>query len=875
MRNHLRAAVVPALIALGCGVNPAAHPPAGEPGGGGSGGAGGLPEACRQTVSIQQEGCLDLGAVRLGLEATRRTITVGNPGDVPVDVCTGIPDDDFSVTPARLTIPPGGEATMDVRFFPRSRGPHEADLQLGACTASCPRPLGTVCLRGAALVEAFTLEPDPVDFGVHLPGTTTCKDITVRNTGDVSIYVRDIRTDDALDRVPGTFSIRLGDILNDKEIEAGASGTFQLCFTPAKEGASYSGNLVVSTDGVVQKVAVRGRGGAARIAAVPDRLDLGVNVLGRAVTRRVMLTRVGEPTLLAVTGVEWTPGDGSLEVQHPALPYNVGRAGEMALDVTFVGVTPGDHAGSITVAQQNEAGTTDTISIPVTARVLAGDPCNLIIRPAEVSFGFVHAGKNPETGEQEVYRKDVRIRNAGASECVLWDLGLDPGGSSRFTAGSGPGGILAIPPGEELTVTVVYTPIEPSIDLDRSSLMFKQVGDPDVDPQVVVPISGFASALCLRVESDPVDFGRVPLGHAAVRPLNLTSCTPSLLKIGGKDPANPPARGWNGDVAFSAGSSPAFSLRGVPPLPYSMPADTLLKLDVVHEPTSIGPDHAQLEIWLRSALAPIVVDAFGEGVDEACGELCEAPQATCPAAQSAWVQHAVGLPGFAKDDADGENPPGGANLTCAWTVEEAPPASVNLPADPTGCSTTFRPDQEGDYRLRLTVTDGDGRTGSCTADVRAEPYDGLWIETTWSAPDDVDLHLFHADAGDVLDPATWFNLPYDCHFSNMSPHWDSYFRVDDPHLVRDDEVGTGPEIIRIDSPSTAHAYEIGVHWFADPHHASGQDVTTRIYCGSALASSIDTTLEALHQAAWVASLEWGANASCKVTRRSGVLEVIP
>ena len=76
----------------------------------------------------------------------------------------------------------------------------------------------------------------------------------------------------------------------------------------------------------------------------------------------------------------------------------------------------------------------------------------------------------------------------------------------------------------------------------------------------------------------------------------------------------------------------------------------------------------------------------------------------------------------------------------------------------------------------------------------------------------LDLHLFHPDAGDVLNPATWFNLPYDCYYSNANPYWDSLARGDDPFLDRDDESGTGPENIRIDSPSTTHPYEIGADW---------------------------------------------------------------
>ena len=53
------------------------------------------------------------------------------------------------------------------------------------------------------------------------------------------------------------------------------------------------------------------------------------------------------------------------------------------------------------------------------------------------------------------------------------------------------------------------------------------------ESQASIPISGFASALCLRLEPGEVDLGQIPLGGIALRSLSLINCGSSLVKIGG------------------------------------------------------------------------------------------------------------------------------------------------------------------------------------------------------------------------------------------------------------------------------------------------------------------------------------------------------
>src|SRR5262249_4643408 len=144
---------------------------------------------------------------------------------------------------------------------------------------------------------------------------------------------------------------------------------------------------------------------------------------------------------------------------------------------------------------------------------------------------------------------------------------------------------------------------------------------------------------------------------------------------------------------------------------------------------------------------------------------------------------------------------------------DVPKLSTATPEDVDQSMTGFRPDAEGDYTFQLSVTNSQGVSDTCQTRVTAKAFLGLWIEATSSAPGDVALHRLHPLAGHPPGASTWFSLPYDCYYSNQNPFWDSLGRADDPFLERDDEGSTGPEIIRIDAPSTEHSYDIGVHWF--------------------------------------------------------------
>jgi hypothetical protein len=198
------------------------------------------------------------------------------------------------------------------------------------------------------------------------------------------------------------------------------------------------------------------------------------------------------------------------------------------------------------------------------------------LAPAELRFGFL--------GVHQHEQKDLVIRSTGTAPARLDGFELAPGSFAAF--GLQAPAAVDLAPGEELRVTVTYDPQEPSVVADEGELRFTADGQPQH-----VPMSGFASAPCLRVDPSVIEFGEVPFGYVPVNHVHVVSCGASGVELR--------------DVRFE-GSCGGLTLKGVPPgLPFLLPAGGLT-LDLIFDPARCGGPCA-LVLEFESDLAPVTV----------------------------------------------------------------------------------------------------------------------------------------------------------------------------------------------------------------------------------------------------------------------------
>jgi len=221
-----------------------------------------------------------------------------------------------------------------------------------------------------------------------------------------------------------------------------------------------------------------------------------------------------------------------------------------------------------------------------------------------------------------------------------------------------------------------------------------------------------------------------------------------------------------------------------------------------------------------------------DGLDNDCNGVVDngvcTPGAVCPGAQTVNPNTTVTLTTSATVG-------GGRTPSCAWSVVSRPATSSGTFTNGTSCaSAQYFADVVGTHVLQFTVTDSSGLTTSCTTTITVNPLGNLWVELTWSAPNDMDLHLLHPSGGAAHTASSWKVAPYDAYFANTNPLWDTASTTDDPSLDRDDIVGQGPENMRINNPSTTHGYTIGVHMYSYAASPSPVVCTVKVYCSGTL-----------------------------------------
>ncbi|MFC1890230.1 PKD domain-containing protein [Thermodesulfobacteriota bacterium] len=156
-----------------------------------------------------------------------------------------------------------------------------------------------------------------------------------------------------------------------------------------------------------------------------------------------------------------------------------------------------------------------------------------------------------------------------------------------------------------------------------------------------------------------------------------------------------------------------------------------------------------------------------------CGDFSiygTAPVANAGVDGSATVGIAETLDGSASDDEDGDI------MFYAWTFISRPAESAAPIADETAETTTFTPDEIGDYVIQLTVIDNDGLSGSATVtytatNVAVAPIADAGEDRFVIIPDTVTLNA----SGSTGEIVAWEWTP------------ESYPSVEEPEITNSDQ----------------------------------------------------------------------------------------
>jgi hypothetical protein len=751
---------------------------------------------------------LDFGTVFVGEEAAGEVRLV-NRSVLPV-VFTGevIGDDTDAFRAAResVELAAGAEGGFPVTFAPTVRATAQATLLAYPCGSCAPLEVN---LRGTGVLDRVVAVPAALDFGTAMSGEARTLEVALENRGDLARTVAELRL------VPGddpTFEV--DDSALPVTLEPGLSQRVAVTFRAP--GAGLHGATLQAVDErgeLLVAVPLSGIAETSVITVEPATLDFGTQAVGSSERRTVRVSVSGPAVLVATASIRGT-GDAFRVAPAATLPVTVGAP--LDLTVSFVPSAAGPYTADLVIGTNHPS--RPELRIPLDGAAAVIGPCRLEV-PTYLDFGLVAAGTTA--------RAPLAVRNTGTGECRLTGISVEqPPGSFSVTPVATP---FVVAPGASREFEVVYAP--PADQFRNERALLRILSNDPVRPTASIDLFGEAGAANLAAIPDPVDFGNVAVGHAAFRAVEVRNQGETPARIVG--------------VGFATGTPAVLQLAPGPAVPLDLlPGDGVtlaVKLAPVVEETIEGV----LEVRVEGATRPKRVEVRGRGVVAQCGVDCHTPAAICPGRVVTEVAKEVRLTGAALD-------PDGDPTTCRWSLRSAPVGSTAPLATSAPCGAVFTADLVGDYRFELAVTDSPtGYEGRCIAEVHADPYSGLWLETFWNRDADVDLHLLnpaHHAGIDPFDAWSWGGTDgadcfyWTCRRGVATLAWPDTPGTDDDPSLDFDSQHVGPENIRVDVPAQGHPYWIGVHWLYNPLGHASVDVTTNVYCGGVMAATQTVTL---------------------------------
>jgi len=190
-----------------------------------------------------------------------------------------------------------------------------------------------------------------------------------------------------------------------------------------------------------------------------------------------------------------------------------------------------------------------------------------------------------------------------------------------------------------------------------------------------------------------------------------------------------------------------------------------------------------------------------------------------------------------------------------WTIVSLPAGSTASLDDITKPKPEFFADLAGEYVFELTVMNEDGQWDSTpdTVVITSLPTEGFYVELSWDADNDLDLHLM-PEGSDIFGAN-------DVNWCNDNPSWGAPGPDDDPSLDWDAIDGFGPETATIPDPPDG-VYNVQVHYYGEDGFArcvgncATATATIRIYLGGVLAAEMDQVFTDQGQVWDAATIEW-------------------
>jgi hypothetical protein len=305
-----------------------------------------------------------------------------------------------------------------------------------------------------------------LDFGSVAVGQTKDLTLAVGNSGNNNLTVSALTVNGSAFRVtsPSTpFTVAAG----------APAKAVTVRFTPAAVGA-VSGTIAIASNDPVRptvSVPISGTGAtstttAPSISVTPTSLAYGSVTVGQTKDMTVTVANTGNAGL-AVSAM--TLSGAGFTLVGPTAPLAVAAGASMVVTVRFAPAAAGVVGGTLTIASNDPAKASTTVSLTGTG--ITGAPV-INVSPVSLTFGTVTIGQPKDLA--------LTLSNKGTAPLVVGSITSD---NTQFAA------VTAAPtvaPGASATVTVRFTP---NVAAAQSGALTIASNDP-VAPSTKIPLTG-------------------------------------------------------------------------------------------------------------------------------------------------------------------------------------------------------------------------------------------------------------------------------------------------------------------------------------------------------------------------------------------------
>lgn len=438
--------------------------------------------ACSDEVGVEKligelstEQSIDFGDVQRGIKIPVE-LDVKNVGSGAINIDNvefadnfTTADYEFKISESAFALGPNQNKIVTVTFqpFADQQDPVSSWFKFNYdCAETCKN--FTVTVTGRGVTSGLRIEPDPIDFGTVLIGSSRTLDVTITNTLSVGVDVT-TRLDqngvpeivnmgglgrfEILSPVAGNGSL----LMNGALLDSGASVTVQIRYVPdpSQEGQQDRGRWTIANcDNALceLKVVLLGKGTNAAVECDPAQLEFG-DVNPEATARLTTRCTNVATEVVTVTGWRMAPGTASEFTVEPytGVPASLQPGADFAVEVVFAPTLNNvgrNLTGTLEISGRNPRANRDLqpTTIPVSGQ--AGGP-DIEATPPEVNFGQIALGTTAQ--------KRILLENVGYSELNITSVNGDVDGTNVFTAvleGSGD-----VAPSGAATILVTFSPL--------------------------------------------------------------------------------------------------------------------------------------------------------------------------------------------------------------------------------------------------------------------------------------------------------------------------------------------------------------------------------------------------------------------------------